>query len=180
MRARFVRFALLTALALGFWTGCATKDSDGAKKFVNDYWTRVFKGDARKAYGMLTGRSKRRLKYKEYAENIAFGTKRTAVKDSFFEVYAPACSVGIGPAMISGDTAVVEVLLTIPDLPNLNRTTLLPKADSLFGQKDSLARNEWLLRERTKAIRNKHYRPLIMHLTLRLAWEWFNWHLIYE
>ena len=163
-----------------FFPGCTTKDSDGAKKMITDYWSAVFKGDSRKAYSMLTRKSKKTLSFDEYANNISYGSKRTALKDSFFSVYAPACNLSIGPVMISGDTAKVDLLLTIPDLPNLNRTRLLAKADSLFARKDTIARNEWLLRERTRAVREKSYRPLIMHLVMRLAWEWGTWHLVYE
>jgi hypothetical protein len=182
MGSKLVRIILLTGFitASGVFTGCATKDSDGAKKFIENYWSAVFKGAARKAYSMLTRKSKKVISFEKYALDISYGTERTALKDSFFAAYAPACNVSIGSVTIKDDTAKVEVLLTIPDLPNLNRTRLLAKADSLFAGKDTLARNEWLLRERTRAVREKFYRPLIMHLTLRLAWEWGSWRLIYE
>lgn len=164
----------------GIFPGCAKKDSKSAKKFIEDYWSAVFRGDARKAYPMLSRQSRKKLSFEEYAVNIAYGVKRTPLADSFFSVYAPACGISMGPIMINGDTAKVNLLLTIPDLPNLNRTSLLAKADSLFAGKDTAARSEWLLRERTKAIREKNYRTLITHLAMRLVWRWGAWHLIYE
>lgn len=182
MRSRLTRILLLICFVTGtcIFPGCAKKDSDGAKKFIGDYWSAVFKGDARKAYSMLTSESKKTISFEKYAYNISYGTKPTPLTDSFFSVYAPACNMSPGPVMIEGDTAKVELLLTIPDLPYMNRTSLLAKADSLFAGKDTVLRNEWLIRQRTIAVREKHYRPLILHLSLRLAWKWGSWHLIYD
>lgn len=160
-------------------SGCAKKDKQSAEVMVTDYWQAVFSGKAKRAYSMLARESRRRISLGEYAERVAFGRNHSPVKDSFWEAYTTLCDVSVGTVKITADTAWVDVLLTLPDLPMLVEK-LTPKADSLFEPSDSLARKHWLLRKLASALKDHRYMTLLMHLSLKLQYECGGWRLVYE
>lgn len=174
------RYILFAALALGTaFSGCASKDAEGVKTMLEDYWQALFEGKPREAYSMLTRQSRKTTKLDDYAEQMAFGLDTSPAKDSFWSEYSALCNLSMGPVKITDDTAETDIIITYPHMPTLVKNLGL-KADSLFPTSDSLARKEWMYREQAKALREHRYMTMAYHLSLRLHWEWFGWYLIFE
>lgn len=181
MKTNLVRsgFALVIAAGLLLAAHCPRQDKESAERMLEKYWRAVFEGNVRKAYSMFDRKSKEATSLEEFANRIAFGLDRSPLKDSFWTEYAALCELSMGPVNIRDDTAYADVLLTIPNLARLGQDLKL-EADSLFGPGDSVSSKEWMMRRRILALKEHHYMPLVMHLSLRLHWERGGWYLVYD
>lgn len=178
-KIREISSALVMVVGMGLLVSCTARDEEGAEKMLVEYWEKVFAGQTHQAYRMLTLQSKMNTTVEEFGNHVFWGAEKTPLKDSLWALYAPRCHVEVAKVKVAGDSAAADVMLTFPDI-NERIRAYTPEADTLFEPSDSLARKEWMIRKVRSALEEGKYRPFILHMKLRVRWEFFSWRLVYE